>query len=112
MLRSATLYGAESIFEPHEPDGKPIEYGIVRAGLKADLLVLTRNPLADFKLLYGTGAMRRNEETGEIERVRALKYTIKDGIVYDAQALLADVRRMVDRAERVGIGTDGGTVSP
>lgn len=100
VLRSATLYGAESIFEPHEPDGEPIQYGIIREGLKADVLVLTRNPLADFKLLYGTGAMRRNEETGQIERVHALKYTIKDGIVYDAQQLLADVRRMVDQAEQ------------
>lgn len=109
VLRSATLYGAESIFEPHEPDGEPIQYGIVREGLKADLLVMERNPLADFKLLYGTGAMRRNEETGEVERVHALKYTIKDGIVYDTQQLLADVRRMVDQARQSGqVTSDAG----
>ena len=28
-----------------------------------------------------------------------VKYTIKDGIVYDAKALLADVRRMVREAK-------------
>lgn len=100
VLRSATLYGAESIFEPHEENGEPIEYGVLRPGMKADVLVMERNPLKDFKLLYGTGAMRRNEETGEIERVQALKYTIKDGIVYDAQELLEDVRQMVDEAEQ------------
>jgi hypothetical protein len=43
-----------------------------------------------------------NDETGLPERVGGVKYTIKDGIVYDAKALLADVERMVDeqKAER------------
>src|SRR5699024_5797574 len=54
ILRSATLYGAESIFEPREPNGEPIKYGIIREGLKADLLVFTQNPLKDFNLIYGT----------------------------------------------------------
>jgi hypothetical protein len=54
------------------------------------------------KFLYGTGAVRLNDETGLPERVGGVKYTIKDGIVYDAKALLADVERMVDeqKAER------------
>lgn len=100
ILRSATLYGAESIFEPREPTGEPIKYGIIREGLLADLLVFTQNPLKDFNLLYGTGALRLNDETGEVYRAHALKYTIKDGIVYDSQKLLQDVREMVDAAER------------
>ncbi len=100
VLRSATLYAAESIFEPREPDGEPIKYGVIREGKLADLLVFTRNPLKDFNLIYGTGAVRLNMETGEVRRVRALKYTIKDGIVYDSQELLEDVREMVDAAER------------
>ncbi|MFB6271609.1 MAG: amidohydrolase family protein [Salinibacter sp.] len=100
VIRSATLYGAQSIFETHESDGESIKYGAIREGLKADLLVMRRNPLKDFKTLYGTGAVRRNEETGEPERVRSLKYTIKDGIVYDSQKLLEDVRQMVDKAEK------------
>lgn len=100
VIRSATLYGAESIFEPNEPTGEPIRYGIIRPGLKADLLVTTHNPLKDFNLLYATGAMRRNEETGEIEQVRAIKHTIKDGIVYDTQKLREDVKQMVNEAEQ------------
>ena len=32
-------------------------------------------------------------------RVGGVKYTIKDGIVYDAKKLLADVRRMVKEAK-------------
>ncbi|HEX7050025.1 MAG TPA: amidohydrolase family protein [Longimicrobiales bacterium] len=109
VIRAATLYGAEAIFEPHEPDGEPIQYGVIRPGLRADLLVLTENPLEDFKPLYGTGALRLNEETGEVERVRALKYTIKDGIIYDSQKLLADVRRMVVEAKRRGVAAGSGT---
>jgi hypothetical protein len=34
-----------------------------------------------------------------VERVGGVKYTIKDGIVYDARRLLADVARMVEEAK-------------
>jgi hypothetical protein len=40
-----------------------------------------------------------NDETGELERVGGITYTIKDGIVYDAKKLLEDVRRMVADAK-------------
>ena len=33
----------------------------------------------------------------EVVRIGGVKYTIKDGIVYDAKRLLADVKRMVDK---------------
>jgi hypothetical protein len=49
------------------------------------------------KVLYGTGALRLNDRTGQVERVGGIKYTIKDGIVYDAKRLLADVAAMVDK---------------
>lgn len=100
ILRSATLYGAESIFMPRKPWGKPVEYGVVREGMKADLLVFSRNPLEDFNMLYGTGALRLDEKTGKVHRVHALKYTIKDGVVYDSQKLLAEVREMVGEAKQ------------
>ena len=57
------------------------------------------NPLENLKVLYGNGAVRLNDDTGEVERVGGIKYTIKDGIVYDAQQLLADVREMVREAK-------------
>jgi hypothetical protein len=38
-------------------------------------------------------------DKGETTRVGGVKYTIKDGIVYDARKLLADVRRMVREAK-------------
>ena len=68
------------------------------------------NPLTDFKLLYGTGAMRLNEGTGQVEWHRALRYTIKDGMVFDVDELLADVRALVvaSWAEEVPAGLGGG----
>lgn len=100
IIRAATLNGAETIFMPRKPWGKPIEYGVVRPGKKADLLVFRQNPLTDFNMLYGTGALRLDEKTGKAERVHALQYTISKGVVYDSQKLLAEVREMVAEAKR------------
>src|SRR6185295_18339614 len=78
VIRSATLYGAQAL---QEPKGKPLEFGIIRAGLLADLVVVDQNPLTNLKVLFGTGAVRLNDKTGRAERVGGVKYTIKDGIV-------------------------------
>ncbi|MEE4279273.1 MAG: amidohydrolase family protein [Halieaceae bacterium] len=96
VIRAATLHGAEEIFEPQ---GKAIEYGLVEPGLLADLVIVEENPLQNFKTLYGTGAVRLNDATGKAERVGGVSYTIKDGIVYDAKQLLADVAEMVEAAK-------------
>ena len=53
------------------------------------MVIVDQNPLQNFKVLYGTGALRLNDKTGKAERVGGIKYTIKDGIVYDAKQLLA-----------------------
>ena len=68
---------------------------MIRPGLLADLVLVDENPLANLKVLYGTGAVRLNDETGKPERVGGVRYTIKDGIIYDAKQLLADVEEMV-----------------
>ncbi len=97
VVRSATLNGAETL---HEPKGIPIEFGIIRPGRLADLVLVDENPLENFKVLYGTGAVRLNDRTGKVERVGGIKYTIKDGIVYDSRELLADVARMVEKQKQ------------
>ncbi|HXH05287.1 MAG TPA: amidohydrolase family protein [Vicinamibacterales bacterium] len=97
VVQSATMNGALTL---HEPRGKPIEFGVVREGLLADLVIVDQNPLANFKVLYGTGALKLNDRTGKPEYVGGIKYTIKDGIVYDAKRLLADVAAMVERQKR------------
>jgi hypothetical protein len=100
VIRSATLYGAQALFNPK---GQEIEFGVIREGLLADIIIIDENPLANLKVLYGTGAVRLNNETGLPERVGGVKYTIKDGIVYDAEQLRADVRQMVaEQKEELG----------
>lgn len=95
VVRAATMHGAQEIFKPL---GQPIEYGVIRQGLRADLVLVDENPLANLKVLYGTGAIRLNDESGEVERVGGVRYTIKDGIIFDARRLLADVAHMVEEA--------------
>ncbi len=100
VVRAATLHGAETL---HKPKGEDVAFGAVRPGMLADLLVVDDNPLENLKVLYGTGAIRLNDETGEPERTRGIRHTIKDGIVYDARALLRDVEEMV-RAQKRELG--------
>ena len=74
------------------------QIGTIDPGKLADLILVEENPLRNFKVLYGTGHIRVNENN-EVERVGGVKYTIKDGIVYDAKQLLQDVKSIVDKAK-------------
>jgi imidazolonepropionase-like amidohydrolase len=93
VIRSATMYGAETLARP---TGKAPEFGIVRPGMLADLAIVDQNPLHNLKVLYGIGALKLNDSTGKAERVGGVRWTIKDGIVYDARQLMADVAKMVE----------------
>jgi len=90
VLRAASLNGATAL-------GLEKETGSVEIGKSADLVVVAENPLADWKVLYGTGAIRVSEDNRVI-RTQGVKYTISRGIVYDATRLREDVREMVRRA--------------
>jgi len=74
------------------------EIGSIEVGKKADMIILEENPLANLKVLYGTGAIKLTDKN-EVVRVGGVKYTIKDGIVYDAKKLLGDVKKIVDEAK-------------
>nr|BCX01956.1 MAG: amidohydrolase [Bacteroidota bacterium] len=91
VIRAATMHGAEALGNP--------DIGIVAPGKLADLVVVAENPLENFKVLYGTGWLRL-DENGQVTRTRGILYTIKDGIIYDAKRLLEDVARMVEEARR------------
>ncbi len=93
VIRAATMHPAQAL---HEPKDQRLQFGIVRAGMLADLVLVDQNPLQNLKVLYGTGHVRLNDATGRVERVGGIRYTIKDGIVYDAKKLLADVGAMVE----------------
>jgi imidazolonepropionase-like amidohydrolase len=103
VIRSATYNGALQL---HKPKGVRPDFGMIRPGLKADLVMVDENPLQNLKVLYGNGAVRLNDETGVVERVGGIKYTIKDGIVYDAKQLLEDVARMVEEAKQSAATSD------
>ncbi|NNF52101.1 MAG: amidohydrolase family protein [Gammaproteobacteria bacterium] len=90
VIRAATLHGAQAL-------GLESEIGSLEVGKLADLVIVDENPLANFKVLYGTGALRVDSNNQPV-RVGGVVYTIKDGIVYDAGKLRADVRKMVDEA--------------
>jgi imidazolonepropionase-like amidohydrolase len=107
VVRAATYHGALQIHEPKGLEAHELEYGLLRPGMRADLVVVEENPLENLKVLYGTGAVRLDDETGAVERVGGVKYTVKDGIVYDAKRLLADVREMVRSAKAERETADG-----
>ena len=92
VIRAATLKGAEAL-------GMDKEIGTVEVGKKADFVIVEENPLANLQVLYGTGAIKLNAKN-KVVRVGGVKYTIKDGIIYDAKKLLADVQKMVDDAKQ------------
>ena len=100
IIRSATMWGSESLYKHlggHPPTG------VVRPGMLADLVITTENPLQNLKTLYGTKALRLDDKTGKLERVGGVRYTVKDGIIYDAPKLLEEVAAMV-KAERERLG--------
>jgi imidazolonepropionase-like amidohydrolase len=97
VIQAATMNGALTLADAN---GRPVDRGMIKPGMLADMVIVDRNPLENFKVLYGTGAVRLNDQTQRPERVGGVKYTIKDGIVYDAKKLLADVAALVEQQKR------------
>jgi len=91
VLRSATYQAAE-VLDMED------QIGSIRVGKLADLVIVAENPVANFKVLYGTGHFKLGADN-KPERVGGVKYTIKDGIVFDAKELLSDVREIVRKAK-------------
>jgi imidazolonepropionase-like amidohydrolase len=71
------------------------DIGTLHVGKKADIIIVDENPIHNLKSLYGKGVPKLNDKTNTVERLGGVRWTIKDGIVYDAKKLLADVRLMV-----------------
>lgn len=101
VLQSATLHGAELV-------GMDADIGSIQVGKKADLVIVDDNPIANFKVLYATGARRLDPQTLTMGRAGGIRYTIKDGIVFDKAKLLARVRELVveQKALEAGAAAD------
>jgi imidazolonepropionase-like amidohydrolase len=95
VIRAATLNGAEAL-------GWDDKIGSVQIGKLADFVIIEENPLVNLKSLYGTGAIKLTDDN-EVIRVGGIKYTVKDGIIYDAKRLLTEVKALVD-AEKLKTG--------
>lgn len=89
VIKAATLNGAEAL-------GMEKEIGTVEVGKLADFVIVDENPLKNFQVLYGTGAIALDKDN-KVQRVGGVKYTIKDGIIYDAKQLLKDVQEIVEK---------------
>jgi imidazolonepropionase-like amidohydrolase len=76
----------------------------IRVGCIADLAVVNGNPIDNFKVMYGRGygvygIVPRDEQGSH----GGVKWTIKDGIVFDAQALLREAEGYVEQ-EKTRLG--------
>ena len=92
VIRSATLNGAEALGIDHLT-------GSIEIGKSADLVIIEENPLKNFKVLYGTGAIKLTKEN-KVVRVGGVKKTIRQGVIYDSKKLLSKVKKMVDEAKK------------
>lgn len=97
VIRAASLDGAKIL-------GIEDRTGSVQVGKEADLVLVGENPLANLKTLYATGHIRLDPETNEAVRVGGVRWTIKNGIVYDGERLRAEIRDMVaEEKDRRGV---------
>jgi len=101
MLEEAGFSPLEAIHAATENGGKLVKnpkIGVIRPGNLADLVIISENPLANMKVLYGTGITKVSQDRkATIEK--CVKFTIRDGVVFDAQKLLDDVRAMVSKGK-------------
>jgi cytosine/adenosine deaminase-related metal-dependent hydrolase len=72
------------------------ELGRVRQGFLADLILIDENPLANLKYLYPTGVLDLKDGKDVIRG--GIKWTIKDGLVYNTPTLMQDVKDIVAKA--------------
>jgi len=91
IFMSASLHGAAEL-------GVSDILGTIEPGKLADIVLVDANPMENLKVLYGTGAIWVNDENQAV-RKGGIRYTIKDGIIFDAKQLLLDVENMVNASK-------------
>lgn len=79
--------------------GKEDTLGRVRAGYKADLIIVNGNPLENFKVLYPTGIEEIVD--GKVRKTGGIEWTIRDGVPFHAPTMAKEVRELVAKAKQV-----------
>ncbi len=78
--------------------------GGVNKGYTADLAIVDGNPLDNFKLMYGGGIEQFSEDRATKVLRGGVKWTIRGGVVFDAQALLQEVEKYVREQKAIWKG--------
>ena len=89
VIRSATYNSAITLRRP--------DLGMVQTGYVADLLIVDGNPLHNLRFLYAFGAL--DSADGQIVRRGGIRWTIKDGVVFDNRMLIDEVVDIVSRSK-------------
>jgi amidohydrolase family protein len=85
VIKSATRTSALTLRRP--------DLGLIQTGFTADLAIVDGNPLENLRYMYAFGALTMVD--GEIVRSGGVRWTIKDGVVFDNAALMEEVVDMV-----------------
>ena len=102
VVRSATRNGALTLKRP--------DLGLIQTGYTADLIIVDGNPLDNLRYLYTFGAL--DMMNGEIVRRGGVRWTIKDGVVFDNAVLIDEVIRMVSESKKAWTGPVPGLFEP
>ena len=86
VIRAATRNSALTLRRP--------DLGLIQTGFTADLIIVDGNPLENLRYLYTFGALDMTSD-GEIVRRGGVRWTIKNGVVFDNDMLIDDVLREV-----------------
>ena len=89
VIRSATFNSAITLRRP--------DLGLVQTGYVADLLIVDGNPLQNLRFLYAFGAL--DSADGSIVRRGGIRWTVKDGVVFDNKILIDEVIEMVTQSK-------------
>lgn len=90
VIRAATYSSARTLRRP--------DLGYVQLGYTADLIIVDGNPLENLRYLYPFGAMDMTDD-GRIVRRGGVRWTIKEGVVFDNAVLIDEVLHMVEQSK-------------
>lgn len=88
VINAATLQGAKIL-------GVEDQIGSIQVGKKADMVLLSENPLTNFKVLYANGHIKLDPTTNKPVHSGGIDFVIKNGVVYQGEVLRESIKAMV-----------------